>query len=65
VIVYGITLKEYKFNYIICYYFMGSSLIFQFLYINVLNYRYFYNIFTLTVQRFLKIKKRWENKKKR
>jgi len=38
---------------------MGSSLIFQFLDINVLNYCYFYTD-CLT---FLKIKKRWKNKK--
>jgi len=40
---YGITLKENKSKYKICYYFMCNSLIFQFLYINVLNYRYFHN----------------------
>jgi len=36
------TIKVSKYNYKICYYFMGSSFIFQFLYINVLNYCYFY-----------------------
>jgi len=39
---------------------MGNSLIFQFLYINVLNYRYFY---TDSSRFILKIKKRWKNKK--
>ena len=38
---------------------MNKSWLFQFLYINVLNYRYF----TLTVQR-LKKKKRRKNKKR-
>ena len=39
---------------------MGSTLIFQFLYINVLNYRYFH----YDCSTFLKIKKkRWKNKK--
>jgi len=39
---YGITVIVSKSNYKIRYHFMGSSLIFQFLYINVLNYRYFH-----------------------
>jgi len=42
VIGYGITLKVSKSKYKICYHFMGSSLIFQLLYINVLNYRQFH-----------------------
>jgi len=39
---------------------MGSTLIFQFFYINVLNYRYFYT----ECSTFLKNKNRWKNKKK-
>ena len=39
---YGITLKVSKSNYKICNYFMGSGWIFQILYVNVLNYRYFH-----------------------
>jgi len=42
VIGYGITLKVNKSKYKICYYFMGDSLIFHFLHINVLNDRYFH-----------------------
>jgi len=42
VIGYGITLKLNKSKYKICYYFMDNSMIFQFLYITVLNYRYFH-----------------------
>jgi len=38
---------------------MGNTLIFRFLYINGLNYRYFYT----NCSTFLKIKKRWKNKK--
>ena len=38
---------------------MGSSLMFQFLYINVLNYCYFYT----DCSTFFKNKKRWKNKK--
>jgi len=38
---------------------MGSTLIFQFLYINVLNYRYFHT----NCSTFFKNKKRWKNKK--
>ena len=40
--------------------FMGSTLIFQFLYINVLNYRYFH---TDSSTLFLKIKSAGKNKK--
>jgi len=39
---------------------MDNSLIFQFLYINVLNYRYFHT----DSSTFLKIKKCWKNKKR-
>jgi len=39
---------------------MGSSLIFQFLFVNVLNYGTV--IFTLTVQRSFKHKKRWKKR---
>jgi len=39
---YGITLKVSNSKYKIRYNFMGSTLIFQLLYINVLNYRYFH-----------------------
>ena len=59
VIGYGITVKVNKFKYKICYYFMGNSLIFQFLYINVLNYRYFHTVSST----FLKNIKRSKNKK--
>ena len=52
-IAYGITLKVSKSKYKIRYYFMGNSLTFQFLYINVLNYRYFHTDRPL-VQRFFK-----------
>jgi len=38
---------------------MGNTLIFQFLYISVLNYCYFHT----DCSTFLKIKKRWKNKK--
>jgi len=38
---------------------MGSSLVFQFLYINVLNYCYFHT----DCSTFFKNKKRWKNKK--
>jgi len=58
VIGYGTTLEVNKSKYKICYCFMGNSLIFQFLYINVLNYRYFHT----DSSTFLKIKK-LENKK--
>jgi len=61
VIGYGITLKVNKSKYKFCYYFMGNSLIFQFLYINVLSYRYFHT----DSSTFFKNKKRWKNKKKR
>jgi len=42
IIGYGITLKLIKLEYKIHYNFMGSSLVFQFLDINVLNYCYFH-----------------------
>jgi len=42
IIGYGITLKLSKSKYKIHYNFMGSSLVFQFLDINVLNYCYFH-----------------------
>jgi len=42
VIGYGITLKVSKSKYKIRYYLMGSILIYQFLYINVLNYHNFH-----------------------
>jgi len=51
-----ITLKVSKFNYNICYYFMGSSLILVFVY-KCFKLPLFYNIFTLAVQRFFLIKK--------
>jgi len=38
----GVTLKVSKSKYKIRYNLMGSTLIFQFLYIIVLNYRYFH-----------------------
>ena len=44
----------------ICYYFIGSNLIFQFLYINVLNYRYF----QIDSSTFFKIKNVGKIKKK-
>jgi len=39
--------KVSKFKYKIRYYFMGNTLLFQFLYINVLNYRYFHTDCTM------------------
>jgi len=48
-----ITLKLSKSKHKIRYNFMGSSLIFRFLYINVLNYSYFY----ADCSTFLKIRK--------
>ena len=56
----GITLKVSKSKYKICYNFMGSTLIFQFLYINILNYRYFH---TDCLTFFLENKKKRKNKK--
>ena len=53
---YGVTLKVSKFKYKIHYNFMGITLIFQFLYINVLNYHYFHTDCSM----FLKIKKTLE-----
>jgi len=41
VIWYDITLKVSEAKYKICYYCVGSTVIFQFLHTNVLNYRYF------------------------
>jgi len=58
----GITLKVSKSKYKIRYNFMGRTLIFQFMYINILNYSYFH---TDCLTFFWKIKKRWKNKKKR
>jgi len=55
----GLTLKVSKSKYKICYYFMGSTLIFQFLYINILNYRNFHTE-CLT---FFKMSKTLENKR--
>ena len=49
----GITLKVSKSKYKIRYNFMGSTLIFQLLYINILNYHYFHT----DCSTFLKIKK--------
>ena len=60
VIGYGITLKVNKSKHKFCYYFMGNSLIFQFLYINVLNYRYFH---TDSSTFFKNKKKLWKNNK--
>jgi len=60
IIEYGITLKLSKSKYTIRYNFVGSSLIFQFLYINVLNYCYFYTDCSM----FFKNKKSWKNKKR-
>jgi len=57
---YGITLKVNKSTYKSCYYFMDNSLIFQFLYINVLNYHYFHT----DNSTFFKNEKRWKNKKR-
>jgi len=59
IIGYGIRLKLSQSKYKIRYNFMGSSLVFQFLNINVLNYCYFHTD-CLT---FFKNKKRWKNKK--
>jgi len=57
---YGRTLKVSKFKYKIRYTFMGRTLFFfQFLYINVLNCRYFYN----NCVTLFKNKKRWKIKK--
>jgi len=39
---YGITLEVSKSKYKIRYNFMSNTLVFQFLYINILNYRYFH-----------------------
>ena len=46
--VWYIILKVSKSKYKICYYCMGSTLLFQLVHINVLNYHFF----TVTVQRF-------------
>ena len=54
---YGITLKVSKSKYKIRYYFMGSTLIFQFLYINALNYYHFHT----ECSTFLKIKNVYYN----
>jgi len=61
IIGYGITLKLSKCKFKIRYNFMGSSLVFQFLSINVLNYCYFHT----DCSTFFLNKKRWKNKKKR
>jgi len=53
--------KINKSKYKIRYNFMGSSLVFQFLDTNVLNYCYFHT----DCVTFFKNKKRWKNKKKR
>ena len=58
---YGVTLKVSKSKYKIRYNFMGNTLIFQFLCINVLNYRYFHT----NCSTFLKIKNVGKIKKKR
>jgi len=59
VIEYGITLKVSKYEYKIRYNFMGNTLVFHVLYINILNYRYFH----IDCSTFFKNKKRWKNKK--
>ena len=56
----GITVKLSTSIFKIRYNFMGSSLMFQFLYINVLNYCYFHT----DCSTFFKNKKRWKNKKR-
>jgi len=53
-----VTLKVSETKYKICYYCVSSAFIFQLLYINVLNYRYFHTNCSTS----FKIKKRWKNK---
>jgi len=55
---YVTTLKVSKSKYNICYYFIGSSSIFHFFCINILNYRYFHTDYSTFVK---KLKKRWKN----